>query len=216
MSAMVVAIDGPAGSGKSSVSRAVADRLGLAHLDTGGYYRAATLAVLRAGVDPEDISATVESVRAASIGPVGGEMTLDGQVVESDIRGREVTAAVSAVSAIPAVRAAMVAAQRSWVYENGHRAVVEGRDIGTVVFPDAEVKVYLTASAAERARRRAAEHDEDPVEHLRAIERRDTLDASREASPMRPADDAVIVDTTDLSLDEVIDVIVELVSSLDR
>ncbi len=205
MVTLVVAIDGPAGSGKSTVSRGVAERLGIAHLDTGGYYRAATLAVLQASVEHDAEDRVVDVVEDAVIGPENGLMTLDGEIVEHAIRGPEVTAALSAVSAIPRVRAAMVRAQRNWVNDHGGKAVVEGRDIGTVVFPDADVKVYLTADPAERARRRAVERGEDPIDHLEAIERRDAHDSSREASPLRPAEDAVILDTTNLSIEQVID-----------
>ena len=213
MSTCVVAIDGPAGSGKSSVSRAVANGAGLVHLDTGSYYRAATLAVLRADVLPSDPAAATQAVRRASIEPVDGVITLDGDEVEQAIRGPEVTAAVSEVSAIPDVRAALVSAQRSWVAEHGGQAVVEGRDIGTVVFPDAAVKVYLTASAEERAKRRAAERSEDHAVHLEAIQRRDAFDSSREASPLRPADDATVVETTGMSIDEVVIEILQLIEA---
>lgn len=211
MTRFVVAIDGPAGSGKSSVSRAVAARAGLAHLDTGSYYRGATLAVLRAGADPNDVGAATDAVDGARVVPEGGRMFLDGEDVEDEIRGPEVTAAVSAVSAIPQVRASMVRAQREWVDDHGGRAVVEGRDIGTVVFPTATVKIYLTADPEERARRRALERAESVHDHLEAIRKRDRYDSSREASPLRPADDAHVLDTTGLSIDEVVDQIVDLI-----
>jgi cytidylate kinase len=212
---MVVAIDGPAGSGKSTVSRGLASHLAIPHLDTGAYYRAATLAVLRAGIDSRDDQAAMAVVGRARIEPVDGRMTLDGDDVEEEIRGAEVTALVSPVSAIPAVRVAMVAAQRDWVGKHGGRAVVEGRDIGTVVFPDAQLKVFLTADAGERARRRAVERGEAFERHLDAIRRRDTYDASRAASPMRPAEDAVIVDTTGLSVEQVIGQIAAMVATSD-
>ncbi len=211
MTDFVVAIDGPAGSGKSSVSRTVARRAGLEHLDTGSYYRAATLAILRAGVSPGDPAAATSAVRSSVIEPIEGLITLDGEEVEEAIRGPEVTAAVSAVSAIEEVRKAMVDAQRDWVTDHGGRAVVEGRDIGTVVFPDADVKVYLTATAEERARRRADERSEDHEVHLDAIKRRDAYDASRDASPMRPAEDSVVLDTTGLSIDQVVEQILDLI-----
>ncbi len=213
---LVVAIDGPAGSGKSTVSRGLATRLEIPHLDTGAYYRAATLGVIRAGVDSRDDEAVMAVVSRSGIEPVEGRMTLDGEGVEVEIRGPEVTALVSQVSAIPAVRAAMVDAQRAWVERHGGRAVVEGRDIGTVVFPDAQLKIYLTADPDVRARRRAAERGEALERHRDAIRRRDDYDASRAASPMRPADDAVIVDTTGLSVDQVIETIAEMVARSDR
>jgi cytidylate kinase len=189
----------------------VAQRVGLAHLDTGSYYRAATLAVLRADVAPAESEPATEVVQRAAIEPVDGVMTLDGETVEDAIRGGAVTAAVSEVSAIPAVRDAMVEAQRTWVADRGGEAVVEGRDIGTVVFPDADIKVYLTASEEERARRRAVERDEDLRFHLAAIRRRDEFDSTRESSPLRPADDAIVLDTTGMSVDEVVDEIVRLI-----
>lgn len=209
----VVAIDGPGGSGKSTVSRALARRLGVAHLDTGGYYRAATLAVLRRGVDPGDEPAVVEAVAASRLGQVDGHMLLDGEDVEDEIRGPSVTAAVSEVSAYPEVRAAMVAEQRRWVREHGDKAVVEGRDIGTVVFPEAVLKVYLTADSHERARRRALEKGGDQEAIHRDLARRDAHDSSREASPLTVAEDAVPIDTTPMTVDEVVDEIVRVLGS---
>ena len=210
MPGLIVAIDGPAGSGKSSVSRLVAGRLRLPHLDTGGYYRAATLAALRAGVDPRDAEGILRVLGDHEISSRDGLTTLGDEVVESAIRGPEVTAAVSQVSAHPDVRALLVRKQREWVVARGGSGVVEGRDIGSVVFPEAPVKIFLTADEEERARRRARERGEDPAEHLEAIRRRDAIDGSRLASPMTVAEDAVVLDTTDLSIGEVVQRVVAL------
>ena len=205
MSGVIVAIDGPAGSGKSSVARLVAGRLRLPHLDTGGFYRAATLVALRAGVDPADAAGIVAALEGVEISSRGGLTVIGDETVEGAIRDREVTAAVSMVSAHPEVREILVAKQQQWVADRGGSAVVEGRDIGTVVFPDAAVKVFLTADESERARRRARERGEDPAVHLEAIRTRDLLDGSRRVSPMAAADDAVVVDTTDMTVGEVVE-----------
>lgn len=203
----VVAIDGPSGAGKSTVARGVAEALGLLVLDTGAMYRAVTLAVLEAGVDPHDASACAAVAEGAHIEASGGAR-LDGRDVDTEIRGPEVTAAVSSVSAHPGVREVLVARQRAWVDEHGG-GVVEGRDIGTVVFPDAAVKVYLTASDDERARRRqrdevAAQRDVDVDAVRTALERRDRLDSTRTTSPLQVADDATVVDTTEVTVDDVV------------
>lgn len=208
----VVAIDGPAGSGKSTVARAVAARLDLEVLDTGAMYRAVTLAVLTAGVSPEDAEACARAAVAARL-DLGDRVLLDGRDVTEEIRGPAVTASVSVVSAHPAVRRELVARQRAWADAHGG-AVVEGRDIGTVVFPDAAVKVFLTASDEERARRRArdeaAASRESDVEAVRAdLARRDSLDSGRAASPLVAAPDAILVDSTERSVDEVVAAIVE-------
>lgn len=200
----VIAVDGPGGSGKSTVSRAVAGRLGWRHLDTGAYYRAATVAVLEAGVDPADAGAALSAFEGRRFDQVAGAMLLDGRDISAEIRSAEVTAAVSLVAAHPPVRTRMVQLQREWVSEHG-AAVVEGRDIGTVVFPDAPVKVFLTADPAERARRRAGETGATMDGVAVALERRDHLDSTREVSPLRPAEDALVIDTTDMSVDEVVD-----------
>lgn len=199
----VVAIDGPAGSGKSTIAAALADRLGVAHVDTGAYYRAATLAVLRAGVPSDDVAAVVATVRAAAITRRNCRTFLESEDVEDEIRAAAVTAAVSSVSRHEPVREVLVALQRAEV--DGHGAVVEGRDAGTVVVPDADLKVWLTASPAERARRRAAQLGETAeaaiAAHERDIRRRDESDARQ----MERADDAVIVDTTGLTVSEIVD-----------
>ncbi|MCJ7436809.1 MAG: (d)CMP kinase [Acidimicrobiia bacterium] len=208
----VVAIDGPSGAGKSTVARGVADVLGSSVLDTGAMYRSATLAVLHRGVDPEDAEACADVARAADIDLRDG-IRLDGRDVTTEIRGPAVTAAVSTVSAHPGVRAVLVARQREWADAHGG-GVIEGRDIGTVVFPDAAVKVFLTASDAERARRRqrdevAAAREVD-VERVREdLDRRDRLDSTRKTSPLQAAVDAWVVDTTELAIPEVVAEIVE-------
>ena len=215
----VVAIDGPAGTGKSTVAGRLAQRVGAHYLDTGAMYRAATLAVLRAGVDPADDAATGPVVAAAdirvSVDADGATLaTLDGADVSREIRTDEVTAAVSPVSANPVVREKLVALQREHAAD--HFLVVEGRDIGTVVFPTAALKVYLTATPEARAERRhrqnlAAGRASDLDEVLASVNRRDHLDSTRAVSPLRPADDAVHVDTSDLTLQQVLDRLTELV-----
>ncbi len=216
---MVIAVDGPAGTGKSSVSRGLARTLRARYLDTGAMYRIVTLAVLRAGVDLRDTPA-IESAAAdvpLSVGydPDEDRAYLDAEDVSSEIRGDAVTKAVSAVSAVPAVRARLVGLQRELAAGPGS-VVVEGRDIGTVVLPDADVKIFLTASAEERARRRneqnvAAGLGNDYEAVLTDVKRRDHLDSTRTVSPLRAADDALVVDTSDMSESEVIAHLVELV-----
>lgn len=210
---MVIAIDGPGGVGKSTVSRGVAAELGLAYLDTGSTYRAATLAVLRNDVAIDDEFAILAELALHTIDYDETGILLNGDSVADDVRTEVVTGNVSAVSAHPQVRAAIVDLQRRWVENHGGRAVVEGRDIGTVVFPDAPVKIFLTARPEVRAARRAgdAEAATQSVDQIAAaLEARDTADASRAASPMRAADDAVTIDTSDLGIDAVIGQIVEL------
>jgi cytidylate kinase len=215
---VVVAIDGPSGAGKSTVARAVAAALGIPHLDTGAYYRTATLVCLRAGVDPGDAAGALRALRDIDVDfTAGGNPTLGGVDISERLRAADVTAAVSIVSAHPEVRAAVVAMQRRWVAEHGGDAVVEGRDIGTVVFPDAAAKVYLTADVALRARRRAgdAEAAGTTLEELVAqMTRRDHLDSSRTASPLRPAADAVLIDTSGLEVAEVVHRILDLVGTV--
>ncbi|MCU1591945.1 MAG: cmk [Frankiales bacterium] len=214
----VIALDGPSGSGKSTVARAVARALGLAYVDTGATYRAATLAVLRAGLPPTESPAVTRAVRSAdislSVDPDAPSVRLDGRDVTAEIRGSEVTAAVSAVSAVPAVRATLVDLQRSLAAGG---AVLEGRDIGTVVFPDAPVKVFLDADPAVRAARRAGDVDSgvdttgDVVEAVAAdLARRDRLDSSRVTSPLQAASDAVHLDSSALSAAEVVARVLDL------
>lgn len=204
---MVVAIDGPSGVGKSTVSRAVATALGLGYLDTGATYRAATLAIVRTGISVLDEAAILSELDGHSIDYTELGILLDGESVAFDVRSEEVTRNVSAVSAHPRVRSAIVEIQRRWVDNRDGDAVVEGRDIGTVVFPDAPVKIYLTASPLVRATRRSgdAEASGKSVEEIAAeIEARDHADSTREASPLRPAHDAIQIDTSDLAIDEVV------------
>ncbi len=203
----VVAVDGPAGSGKSTVAKLVADRLGVPHLDTGALYRAVTLACLRDGLELSDAEACGAVAAEVTIETDEDGTWLDGELVEQEIRGPQVTEAVSTVSAHPQVREAMVPVQR---YGARLGAVAEGRDMGTVVFPDADLKVFLTASVEERARRRAAQVGIEDVAAVAAdIERRDAADSSRELAPLAEAEDAWLLDTTGMSIDEVVEAIAE-------
>ncbi len=207
----VIAIDGPAASGKSTLARWLAKELGLVCLDTGAFYRAAALAVLRTGADSEDEA--VEVVRRAVIAQEGGRTRLDDRDVETEIRTPRVTEAASKVAALPRVREVLVDYQRRWVEERGGSAVVEGRDIGSVVFPDALVKVYLTAASDERARRRRAELEDAPEAAIveESLARRDEQDATRTASPLRRAPGAIEINTTALSPDEAVTRVLEMV-----
>ncbi|WP_197417601.1 (d)CMP kinase [Mycobacterium sp. GA-2829] len=209
---MVIAVDGPAGTGKSSVSRGLARALGARYLDTGAMYRMVTLAVLRAGIDPADGDAVVAAVDrvelAVGYDPDEDRSLLAGEDVSAEIRGDAVTRAVSAVSAVPAVRARLVELQRQ-LSDGSGSVVVEGRDIGTVVLPDADVKIFLTASAEERARRRNAQNvrnglGDDYAAVLADVRRRDHLDSTRAVSPLRAADDALVVDTSEMNEAEVV------------
>ena len=216
---LILAVDGPSGTGKSTTCRALAKRLDAKYVDTGAMYRVATLAVLRAGVDPQDtdavIAATADLPLTVSDDPDSTEVLLGGEDVSGEIRGPEVTRNVSAVSAIPQVRENLVALQRK-LARDAHRAIVEGRDIGTVVLVDAPAKAYLTASAQVRAKRRydqdvavGREADFDTV--LADVQRRDELDSSRATSPLRPAEDAEIIDTSAMTLDEVLKTLIQLI-----
>lgn len=217
---LVIAVDGPAGTGKSSVSRGLARSLGARYLDTGAMYRIVTLAVVRADVDLADTLA-IESAAAdvpLSVGynPDEDRAYLDAEDVSAEIRGDAVTKAVSAVSAVPAVRARLVGLQRELATGPGS-VVVEGRDIGTVVLPNADVKIFLTASAEERARRRNEQNissglGDDYEAVLADVKRRDHLDSTRAVSPLRAADDALVVDTSDMSETEVVAHLLELVA----
>jgi len=220
----VVALDGPSGTGKTTVARKLAASLSAGYLDTGAMYRAVTVAVLHAGVDPADAVAVAGLARGAELeigtSPTRPSVLLAGKDVGTDIRGPEVTAAVSAVSSVPAVRELLVAEQRRIIQDvlsTVGGIVVEGRDIGTVVAPDAPLKVYLTASAAIRAARRSAQDSaagrESTVDEARqSVERRDHLDSTRVTSPLRAAEDAVPVDTSELKIDQVIVALSELAS----
>ena len=199
----VIAIDGPAGSGKSTVARALAARLGLDYLDTGAMYRSVAFAVIQRGLDPDDAEAVGALAGAVKI-EVAEKVTVDGVDATVEIRGPEVTRLVSGVAANPAVRKELVQRQREWADAHGG-GVVEGRDIGSVVFPDAELKIFLTASDEERASRRSKEVLElDYDEVAAAIAKRDYLDSTRAASPLTKASDAVEIDTSTLSVEEIV------------
>ncbi|MGU3437457.1 (d)CMP kinase [Actinomycetes bacterium M1A6_2h] len=212
-------MDGPSGTGKSTVSRRLAAALDASYLDTGAMYRAATVWVLQGGIDPDDVDAVGASVSGLNLeigtDPTRESVSVDGVDVTGPIRGAAVTAAVSAVSAVPAVREKLVAMQRG-IARTSDRIVVEGRDIGTVVLTDADVKIYLTASAETRAQRRneqniAEGRGDDFAAVLADVERRDRADSTRALSPLRPAEDSVPVDTSELSMDDVIDMLLTLV-----
>jgi CMP/dCMP kinase len=205
---MVIAIDGPAGAGKSTVARGVAKALGFTYLDSGAMYRCVALAALDRHLDLGDGERLGEMAWGLNIGFAGDTIQLDGKSVEGKIRTPEVTIASSKVSVHPQVRQAMVKRQRELIAAGNY--VAEGRDIGTVVSPDSPLKVFLTASEKERARRRAAETGTSVAEVREAIEDRDERDRSRADSPLRAADDSVEVDTTDLSPDEVVERIADL------
>ncbi|AKK11044.1 bifunctional cytidylate kinase/GTPase Der [Corynebacterium uterequi] len=217
---LLLAVDGPSGTGKSTTCRAVAKALDAKYIDTGAMYRVATLAVLRAGIDPADtdavIAATADLPLTVNDDPDATDVILGGEDVSAEIRGPEVTSAVSAVSAIPQVRENLVALQRDLAY-SAHRAVVEGRDIGTVVLSEAPAKAFLTADAEVRAQRRydqdvAAGRDVSFEEVLAAVVRRDELDSSRATSPLRPAEDAVVIDTSSMGPEEVQQALIDLVA----
>jgi cytidylate kinase len=209
----VVAIDGPAGAGKSSVARAVSIRLGLRYLDTGAMYRAVALAALDRGIDPNDADAVHGLVEALDLRIEKDSISVDGTDVTARIRGAEVTGAAARVARHEAVRRALVRLQRQ--IASGGQVVMEGRDIGSAVLPDADVKVFLTASLEERARRRCRQLGEEETDQRVAalvvsIDERDEADRSRAASPLVQADDAVVIDTTGLTEEQVVDRIAAL------
>jgi cytidylate kinase len=208
----VIAIDGPAGSGKSTVARCVAARLGLDYLDTGAMYRAVAFEAIRRGVDPDDAPRVAELTRQLELS-VDDKVVVNGTDATVEIRGPEVTRAVSSVAANPDVRHELVLRQREWARARGG-GVMEGRDIGTVVFPDAEVKVFLTASEDARATRRTKEMLERDYDEVAAdMARRDRIDSTRAASPLSAAPDAVQLDTTQLTSDQVVDHVLALVAT---
>ena len=203
----VIAIDGPAGSGKSTVARALATALGLDYLDTGAMYRAATWAALQAGVDLDDAGRVATLVAATPIEVSLAGVTVGGEDATEVIRGPVVSGAVSIVAAQAAVRADLRGRQHAWVAAHGG-GVVEGRDIGSVVFPDAELKVYLDASPEVRASRRSREVADLAYETVATdLARRDALDQGRSDSPLREADDAVVIDTSNLTVDAIVDAV---------
>jgi cytidylate kinase len=208
----VIAIDGPAGSGKSTVARALARRLGLHYLDTGAMYRGVTFAVLQHGLDPTDADAVAALAPDVRLELDEAGITVDGVDATKAIRGTAVTRAVSAVAANPAVRRELVARQRAWA-DRKDGGVVEGRDIGTVVFPDAVLKVYLTASPEVRAARRSKEVAQlDSATVAADLARRDAQDSKRSASPLAVAEDALVLDTSDLAVDQIIEQLLERIT----
>lgn len=207
---IVVAIDGPAGSGKSTVGRRLAEELQLEYLDTGAMYRGVTFAALRRGIDPADAEVIGRLAHQVELELLDGRIVVDGVDATIEIRGPEVTRAVSLVAANPVVREEMVRRQRAWAHErNG--GVLEGRDIGSVVFPDAALKVYLTASPEVRAQRRSQEvTDLDYATVAADLARRDALDQGRETGPLAQAEGATVVDTTDRGIEEIVAELVAL------
>jgi cytidylate kinase len=200
----VIAIDGPAGSGKSTVARRLAEHLGLDYLDTGAMYRAVTFAALRRGIDPADTVPVAELARVVDLDVTTDHVRVDGVDATIEIRGPEVSRAVSLVAANPQVRTELVRRQREWANERAG-GVLEGRDIGTVVFPDAVLKVYLNARPDVRAERRAAEVSDLDYETVAAdMARRDAFDQGRQTDPLRVADDAIELDTSDMTIDEIV------------
>ena len=208
---LIVAIDGPAGAGKSTVGRALAKQLGLEYLDTGAMYRAVAHAALRRGLPVTDEDRVAELARGLDLTVGEAGVIVDGEDATTAIRGREVTEAVSAVAANTPVREELRARQRQWANERGG-GVIEGRDIGTVVFPDATLKLYITASPRTRAERRVGEIGGDVDEVEASISERDRRDMTRVDGPLRPADGAIVVDTTGLTVDEVVERVLELLA----
>lgn len=215
---MVIAIDGPGGVGKSTVTRRLATELGVEYLDTGATYRAATVAALRSHADLDDQDAVLDAVQRSEIAYKDGVIMLDGEPVVEATRSAAVTLTVSAVSAFPRVREHLVEMQRNWVADRGGSAVVEGRDIGTVVFPDSPVKVFLKAKPEIRATRRAGDEETanlDVADIVADLNRRDHADSTREASPLRAAEGAVTIDTSEMPIEEVVRAILGLVADQD-
>ncbi len=221
MRKIIIAIDGPAGSGKSTTARLVAQKLGYIYIDTGAMYRALTLKVIEAGIDPKDENSIVELAEKTKIELLyqngNLKVMLDDKDVTEKIRTPEVTSLVSIVSAHPKVRDVMVKKQRELGKNGG--VVMDGRDIGTVVFPDADLKIFMNADIKERAKRRQKEmqmqgFDADIEELVKEIEERDKLDSTREVGPLKKANDAVEIDTTNLTIDEQVDLVLRLAYEL--
>lgn len=215
MSVRVIAIDGPAGAGKSTVAKKVAAATGLPYLDTGAMYRCVAFAVIRDGVDVHDAQRVGQLAESSRIIVEKESALIDGDDVSDVIRGQEVTSVVSIIAAHSPVRTAMREQQRAWIRAHGG-GVVEGRDIGTVVFPDAMVKIFLTASPEERARRRVLQSGGDVEAISEAIAERDRLDSSREDSPLRPHEDSVIVDSSVMSIDDVVQIIADVFAQREK
>lgn len=210
----IVAIDGPAGAGKSTIAKALAVALNIPYLDTGAMYRMVTYAALRDGIDLNNESAVTDISKSMNVVMSSDRFIVDDVDVTDIIRGPQVTEAVSTVAALSSVRSELRTAQRTWV-ENAGGGVVEGRDIGTVVFPDATLKVFLTASPAVRAKRRVAQSGGDVVVIEEQIRQRDHLDSTRADSPLRESNDSLFIDTTDLSIDAVVKQITSSVESIE-
>jgi CMP/dCMP kinase len=206
---LIIAIDGPAGAGKSTVGRALAEQLGLEYLDTGAMYRAVAYAALRRGIPVTDDGRVAELARGLDLTVAEAGVVVDGEDATTAIRGRDVTEAVSAVAANTPVREELRARQRRWADERGG-GVIEGRDIGSVVFPDATLKLYVTASPQTRAERRVGELGGDVDDVAASIAERDRRDMTRVDGPLRPADGAIVVDTTGLTVDEVVEQVLAL------
>ncbi len=215
MKSLRIAIDGPAASGKSTIARRVAEKLGFTYVDTGAMYRAMALKAFREGVDIADTDSLRESiVEKTDFAIIDGELAMDCRPISNEIRSEKVSVLSSRIARIPDVRSFMKEEQRKLAKDG--RVVMEGRDIGTVVLPDAEIKIFLTASASERARRRTLQlrsmgQCADEAEVLRDIRQRDLNDSSRSLAPLRSADDAITIDTTNMTLDEIIEIVVEKV-----
>ncbi len=207
----VIAIDGPAGSGKSTMAKALAARLNLDYLDTGAMYRAVAFAAIQKQIRPSEIEEITEIAKSLDLELTEESCVVNGVDATTEIRGPEVTSLVSQVATMPEVRIEMVKRQRAWA-ETRNGGVMEGRDIGSVVFPDAMLKIYLTASEEVRAARRAAEVKEGDVATIAAdIERRDAVDTQRTASPLVEAEDAIVVDTSAMTLQQVVDHVIGLI-----
>ena len=210
MTPLVIAIDGPAGAGKSTIAKALARSMGIEYLDTGAMYRGVTYEVLRSGLEATDVDAVARVAREVVLEQGMDSLRVNGEDATAAIRTPAVDAAVSHVAANSAVREELRERQRTWIAGHGG-GVVEGRDIGSVVFPDATLKVYLVASPLVRARRRVAQHGGNVEEIARAITERDQRDSSRDDSPLRQMPDAVVVDTSDRTIDDVVNHIISLV-----
>jgi cytidylate kinase len=206
---IIVAIDGPAGAGKSTVAKAVAERMGFLHVDSGAMYRAVALWAVENGIDPGDFQKLAPLAEGASIVLDDGRVWLNGREITGDIRRSDVSQAASKVSAIPGVRRALVAKQKEYALRQS--VVMEGRDIGTTVYPEAQVKIYLDASPEVRAKRRVEECGGEYEQVLREIRERDGRDATRSDSPLRQAEDAVYLDSSDMTADQVIEAVLHIV-----